>query len=179
MSTAYAADWITHSALGGFLGHFTSPVLAFVIGFISHIILDIFVNEFKAFPVTKHWWWYSCQIVVVTVLLLFSPSNIVFGTLGAISPDIIDGIYGFFSKRTGGVNLPKGVSSSALTKWINDSNWNAGNLLFPFHRSEATKGKPLTLIQNIFLSLISLIALLAVQLKEKTTGGTHNDKNKS
>ena len=177
MSTVYAADWITHSALGSLLGYAVPPWIAFVIGFISHMVLDIWISEFKAFPIKKYWVWLLSQVAIVIALVLLPPANMAFGVLGAITPDVIDGIYGFFTKKKGGINLPKSLSSKSLKEWINDSNWSAGNLLFPFHRSDYNQNpKSLTLTQNVFIALVSLIPVIGLQLKHKI-GDTKNEED--
>ncbi len=158
MNTVYASDWILHATAGGLLGGYFHPIIAFIVGIITHGILDVFVDEYMPYPFMKYWWWFSIQVIVVVILIMISPINMVFGILGSITPDIVDGIYGFSTKKKGGLNIPSSFTKKGYNAWVKNSNWNAGKLLCPFHKASALRVTyTLMLIENIMICGIALL----------------------
>lgn len=102
---AQAADWITHSGVAGIAALLLqgnsaiSILLAVALGFVTHVILDLLINEFKGWPPARFWSWYVTQVIAVTVLIVLSPSLAVWAIIGGLLPDLIDGVYGFVINR--------------------------------------------------------------------------------
>lgn len=161
---AEAADWILHSATGGLFGVYFSPLVAFIMGFVSHIILDLYVYEFSPFPLAKYYWWLIIQVVVVGALLLISPISIIFGILGGLAPDIIDGLQGLFLKPDGSLNIP----SRDINRWLAQSRWNRGIMFFPWHiKKNMRVDRMLELEVNILIALFTLFILLFTKTRKK------------
>ena len=144
--TAYAADWITHSAVAGLVATalhgegLLINALALLLGFATHATLDLTVNEFKAWPPARFWPWYATQVIVVTVLIVLSPPLAVWAIIGGLLPDIIDGVYGFI---------------------INKDAWMRGDLLFWFHRPRGATSTQ-SLKANIIVVVIAVLLYVGV-----------------
>lgn len=46
------------------------------------MVLDIWISEFKAFPIKKYWVWLLSQVAIVIALVLLPPANMAFGVHG-------------------------------------------------------------------------------------------------
>jgi hypothetical protein len=133
-----------HIATASILSFLTNiPVVGFIIGFLSHIILDILEpQEYKInFTKVNN----DKDIIMLEVLLslalfYYSLGNIVIflTVIGGILPDLIDGILSI----------------------IDRSRYQKGKHLFWFHRSngeELTMSKRKTMILSIILTIITFI----------------------
>lgn len=144
--TAHAADWITHSGVAGIAALFLqgnsviSILLAVALGFVTHAILDLLINEFKGWPPTRYWLWYVTQVIAVTVLIVLSPPLAVWAIIGCLLPDIIDGVYGFL---------------------INKAAWMRGDLLFWFHRPRKAS-RTMSINTNIIVAALAALIYIVV-----------------
>ena len=137
-------------------------------GFVSHGIIDMYFIEFNPFPLSKYWWWLAIQIMIVGVVLFFSPVAVVFGIIGGLLPDLIDGVQGLLLKPDGSINILKELSSGGIQKWMSESRWNHGINIMPFHKpGSARVHKEMSLTVNIVVSLLSLLVFLKVKTKKK------------
>ena len=119
---AQAADWITHAVAGGAFGFWLPAAWAFVLGFLSHVVLDYAFNEFKPFPLRKHGWWLGVQVAVVAALLVLMPREVAWGILGALTPDLLDGLQSLFLTPGGRFNWP----TTSVDEWLRSScRWRA------------------------------------------------------
>lgn len=151
---AEAADWIIHSVAGATAGAITpwSMALAFIMGFGTHVILDLYFIEFKSWPIKRYWWWLVAQIVVAVYLYLSVGTHARAGLLGGLAPDIIEGLIAFLITTDGRLNFPMDISRSR---------WMSGKMIFWFHKPEYAEGKKeLKLPENIGYAVGALIAFL-------------------
>ncbi|OGY91784.1 MAG: hypothetical protein A3H70_02610 [Candidatus Komeilibacteria bacterium RIFCSPLOWO2_02_FULL_48_11] len=99
-----------HAAAGAAIGQFISnPLLAFILGFVSHFILDIIPHGDEGI---KHWKWFKTDLgrlaaatlidffvlcAVAMYWLIYSPVNVfpgmIYGMAGAVLPDTLWGLH--------------------------------------------------------------------------------------
>lgn len=157
-----AMDWATHALVAGGVGVLFHPLPAFLVGFATHILLDIYISEYMPYPFNKYWWWFLAQISIVVGSIMLSPINVIFAIIGGLSPDIIDGVVGFLRKSKrfgGGINLP----TRGKDAWLKESAWMAGELLFPFHRPSTNTLFNLPFKGNVIVVLLLLAVTIILR----------------
>ena len=132
----------THIATAKLLSVLTlNPFVAFVIGFGSHAVLDVI--EPQEYSVNLFSWgkdrgFIILEIILTLTLIALSFFNRIylFAMLGAILPDLIDGIACI----------------------INPERYEKGEHIFPFHRPKQVK--ELTKLQTILLSTVLFLGVV-------------------
>jgi len=138
-----------------------SILIAFFLGFLSHAVLDILINQFMLFPLGKYWLWVVIQPVTLLIIILISPSVVIWGVIGAIMPDVLDGIIALLFTPEWKLNKIKGINESEIQGWMKSSRWNKGLLFLPFHKRGATISKQMISLEvNAILSALSLLGFL-------------------
>ncbi len=152
------SDMIKHVIVGDMLGTISAyfhnqiinnSVFAFGIGFSSHIILDYLendyvVNWFNMNELSNALPFLIFQFIATIILLwVFIYNNRrytskysqlrIIAVFGAVSPDIIDGLYSV----------------------LNPEAWYSGNLIFPWHSTQAG-------MQNFTMSMYTTMAITVV-----------------
>lgn len=126
---------IGHIAAGAAISKVAPPAVSFGLGMASHAVMDYTLQEYRGWPPLKHWPWWAWQgICSITLLYRFGLS---WALLGAVVPDIIDGVYSL----------------------INPQAWHRGDLLCPWHRASNSKDLswPLTLMWEAILIYIAVV----------------------
>lgn len=113
-----------------------NPFHAFIMGFVSHIALDIIEpQEYKVnlFDFRKDKFYIILEVIMTVILIVLSFRNTVyfFAMLGSILPDLIDGI----------------------DSLINREHYQKGTHIFPWHNTNG-QVKTLSKVQTIILSII-------------------------
>ncbi|MFW5998939.1 MAG: hypothetical protein ACOCP5_04215 [Halanaerobiaceae bacterium] len=167
------SDMLKHVVVADMLGEVSAysnlswlnnRAIAFITGFLSHIVLDYIDNEFVV-----NWFnipqlrlaipFLIFQLLFVIIIIhtiyynsrkrvsRYSHLRICF-IIGAVIPDIIDGIYTLFSPQA----------------------WYTGTLLFPWHRIGDKTGDPMSMYNTILISSIFVIIryVFFKKLKRKT-----------
>ncbi len=164
------SDLLKHLIVGDLLGQLFSyfdrywlnnSMFAFIVGFLSHIVLDYSDNEFVVN-------WYNIQelsyaipfllfqIVFSAILLrkVINNSRLreskysrlrIYFIIGAVSPDIIDGIYSI----------------------INPAAWYNGQLLFPWHMVKEGSGNVMSMYNTLIFSSAFVIVHYFIILRKR------------
>lgn len=107
---------IGHIAAGIITSKVTnSPAAAVVAGSMSHAAMDYALPEFRGWPPPKYLPWWAWQVIGSILLLRCGWSWALWGVLGAVLPDLVDGIYSL----------------------VNPQAWQRGALICPWHRAGA------------------------------------------
>ena len=104
---------IGHIAAGAVISKVAPPAVSFGLGVASHAVMDYTLQEYRGWPLLKHWPWWVWQCICSIILLYHF--GLSWALLGAVVPDIIDGVYSL----------------------INPQAWHRGDLLCPWHRAGA------------------------------------------
>lgn len=90
-----------------------TPAVAFTTGVGSHIAMDCLLPEYRAYPLSDNKTWWAWQVMGCLVLLYHSWPWALWGIIGAVMPDVIDGAYALIRPQA----------------------WQKGSLLCPWHRT--------------------------------------------
>ena len=158
------SDELTHINVGDIMGKaiakcgkskITKAVIASILGFFSHAVLDVVDNDYTINATSYETLKQDADYLAVQIsgigLKLYDilinekdeerKITRLAGVLGAVSPDIIDGVYSY----------------------LHPEKWQKGELLFPFHRAGTSIGDMQTKEQSMAKS--GLITLISFKIK--------------
>lgn len=126
---------IGHIAAGLAIAHAAqSPAAAVAMGILSHAAMDYALPEYRGWPPLRHWPWWLWQAAGSVALLCRGWPWAAWGVLGAMLPDLVDGVYSLIRPQA----------------------WQSGELLCPWHRARKQQDMlwPLTFaVEAIFIAL--------------------------
>lgn len=149
------SDTLTHIAVGDIcakaLRTFKKPLIAFLIGMLSHGVLDMVDNDYtinitnyEAFKTDRDYIGFQIAGTAIKIYDILQDDNLerknlrLFTMLGSVTPDIIDGVYALHHR----------------------DKWNKGEMLFPFHRPHRNiykqQNKQISMLKTSLITLISI-----------------------
>ncbi len=130
-----------HITIATILASFVNiPIIGFVIGFISHAVLDSLPQQqyqFNLFKPDKFIVAIESLIIVIMIYVIKGNTVLIMSFTGAVIPDIIDG----------------------LLSIINKNRYKTGNHLFFFHKlkGQTSRSRKQTIILSLVFFLIAVI----------------------
>ncbi len=110
-----------------------SPAVAFISGVGSHAAMDYLLPEYRGWPPSRNKLWWAWQATGSALFLYYTMPWALWGIIGAVLPDIIDGVYAL----------------------INPQAWQKGTLLCPWHRARTQRD--MTWAMTLALELLLII----------------------
>ena len=129
-----------HIAVASLLSKLTgNPIVAFIVGFASHAVLDIIEPQEHKINIRKDTDMILLEVLLsATMIIMFRGNPVILcGIIGGILPDVIDGTLSI----------------------INRDRYMTGNHLFWFHRPRDSRemSKKVTMLVSIVLTFVVLI----------------------